>query len=224
MKKTEFDYFSKDYNKLLKKSFPSALEEVNYFSSYKVKLIYSLTKNKKNINILDFGCGTGTSLKIISKYFKSSKIWGYDVSKKFIKKIQKQKNNFKLTSNLKKIPAKKFDLIFVSMVFHHVDKKNHHKILSYCKKFLKKDGVLYIFEHNPINPVTNYVFKNNPIDKNAEMILPKKLINKSLEAKLRIVDLKYTLFFPKQLYFLRFLEKFLFWLPLGAHYLLTLRK
>ena len=110
------------------------------------------------------------------------------------------------------------------MVFHHVVKKNHHKILSYCKKFLKKDGVLYIFEHNPINPVTNYVFKNNPIDKNAEMILPKKLINKSLEAKLRIVDLKYTLFFPKQLYFLRFLEKFLFWLPLGAHYLLTLRK
>ena len=89
--KTEFDYFSKDYNKLLKKSFPSALEEVNYFSSYKVKLIYSLTKNKKNINILDFGCGTGTSLKIISKYFKSSKIWGYDVSKSLLKKFKSKK-------------------------------------------------------------------------------------------------------------------------------------
>jgi ubiquinone/menaquinone biosynthesis C-methylase UbiE len=224
MKKTEFDYFSKDYDGLLKKSFPSTFEEVNYFSTYKIKLIHNLTKNKNNINILDFGCGTGTSLKIISKYFKSSKIWGYDVSKEFIKKIKKQKNNFKLTSNLKDIPNKKFDLIFVSMVFHHVDKKNHHKILSCCKKFLKNNGVLYIFEHNPLNPVTNYIFKNNPIDKNAEMVSPKKLITKSIKTKLKIVDLKYTLFFPKQLYFFRFFEKFLFWLPFGAHYLLTLKK
>ena len=48
-----------------------------------------LTKHsKQNKRYLDFGCGTGTSLKIISKYFKSSKIWGYDVSKEFIKKIK----------------------------------------------------------------------------------------------------------------------------------------
>ena len=110
------------------------------------------------------------------------------------------------------------------MVFHHIDKRNHQKILSYCKKFSKNTGVIYIFEHNPLNPVTNYVFKNNLIDKNAEMVAPRKLIKKSLAAKLRIVDLKYTLFFPKQLYFLRFFEKFLFWLPFGAQYLLTLKK
>ena len=224
MKKTEFDYLSKNYDNLLKNSIPTVLEEVNYFYSYKVKLIYNLTEKKKNINILDFGCGTGTSLKIISKYFKSCELWGYDESKESIKKIKKKKNSFKLTSNLKNIPLKKFDLIFISMVFHHIDKKNHQKILSYCKNFLKSTGVIYIFEHNPLNPVTNYVFKNNLIDENAEMISSKKLISKSLAAKLRIVDLKYTLFFPKQLNFLRFLEKYLFWLPFGAQYLLTLKK
>jgi 2-polyprenyl-3-methyl-5-hydroxy-6-metoxy-1,4-benzoquinol methylase len=224
IKKTEFDLLSDDYEKTLKKSFPALLEEVSYFTSYKIKLIYDLNKKKKNINILDFGCGAGSSLKIIPEYFKFSEFWGYDVSKKFINKIKKQNKKFKLTSNLKKIPTKKFDLILISNVLHHVDKKNHCKILSYCRKFLNDSGVLYIFEHNPINPLTNYVFKNTPIDKNAEMIHSKKLISNALKAKLKIINLKYTLFFPKQLFFLRFLEKFLSWLPLGAQYLLILRK
>ena len=91
MKKTEFDYLSDHYDKILKDSFPKALGEVNYFSTYKVKLVYELVRNKKNIHILDFGCGQGTSLKIFSDYFKSSKLWGYDVSKEFIKKIKKKK-------------------------------------------------------------------------------------------------------------------------------------
>mgnify|MGYP003987358413 CR=1 FL=1 len=54
MKKTEFDYFSKDYDGLLKKSFPSTFEEVNYFSTYKIKLIHdSFISGMSNIdNIL----------------------------------------------------------------------------------------------------------------------------------------------------------------------------
>ncbi len=102
MKKTEFDYLSKNYDETLKRSFPKSLEEVNYFSTYKIKLAYELAKNKKNIHILDFGCGTGTSLKIFSNYFKSSNLWGYDVSKESIKKIKKRNNYIKLTTNLKK--------------------------------------------------------------------------------------------------------------------------
>ena len=78
---------------------------------------------------------------------------------------------------------------------HHVDKKNHSKILSHCRTFLKDNGVLYIFEHNPINPLTSYVFNNSPIDQNAEMIPSKKLVMKALKAKLKILSLKYTLFF-----------------------------
>ena len=101
MKKTEFDYLSGNYDEALKKSFPTALEEVNYFSTYKIKLVHDLTKNKKNINILDFGCGAGTSLSIFSKYFKSSKLWGYDVSNEFIKKI---KNSISKTYNQTFIP------------------------------------------------------------------------------------------------------------------------
>ena len=224
MKKTEFDYLSNNYDETLKKSFPSALEEVNYFSTYKIKLIHKLLGNKKNINILDFGCGSGNSLDIFPKYFQSSNLWGYDVSKEFIKKIKKRKKNVKLTSNLSKIPKEKFDLIFISNVLHHIDKKNHIRILSNCRSFLNKTGVIYIFEHNPINPVTNYIFKNALIDRNAEMVPSKRLVGTALKAKLKVASLKYTPFFPKQLSFLRFLEKFLVWIPLGAQYLLILNK
>ena len=70
MKKTEFDFLSDNYDESLKNSFPASLEEVNYFSTYKIKLVHDLTKNKKNINILDFGRGAGNSLNIFPKYFK----------------------------------------------------------------------------------------------------------------------------------------------------------
>ena len=47
MKKTEFDFLSDNYDESLKNSFPTSLEEVNYFSTYKIKLVHDLTKNKK---------------------------------------------------------------------------------------------------------------------------------------------------------------------------------
>ena len=84
--------------------------------------------------------------------------------------------------------------------------------------------ILYIYEHNPINPLTNYFFKNSPIDKNAEMLPSKILVYRAVKVKLKIIFLKYTLFFPKQLSFLIFLEKFLALLPLGDQYLLILKK
>ena len=56
------------------------------------------------------------------------------------------------------------------------------------------------------------------------MIPSKKLVMKSTQGEAKILSLKYTLFFPKPLSFLRFLEKFLVWLPLGAQYLLILKK
>jgi len=224
MKKTEFDYLSHDYKKKLKNSFPAFLEEVDYFTSYKVKLIYDLTENKKNINILDFGCGSGSSLNLFSRYFKTSKLWGYDVSKLFINKIKKRKRHFKLITDLKKIPKKTFDIILIANVLHHINKKDHNKILLNCRKFLNNTGTLYVFEHNPLNPLTNFIFKNTPIDKNAEMISASRFIRTAVKAKLKIIKLRFTLFFPKPLYFLRFLEKFLSWLPIGAQYLVILRK
>ena len=224
MKDTEFDYLSNNYKKTLKHSFPKLLEDVDYFSSYKIKLIHKLTIIKKNLNILDFGCGPGISLQLIDKYFRNCKLWGYDISKEFLKKIKKKKNSFILTNNLNKIPKKKFDIIVISNVLHHIKKSKHHLILSNCKNFLNNSGIIYIFEHNPNNPFTRYIFKNALIDKNATMISSSELICKSLKAKLKILSLKYTLFFPKQLYFFRFLEKYLHWFPLGAQYLLILKK
>ena len=63
MKKTEFDYLSDHYDKTLKDSFPKALGEVNYFSTYKVKLVYELVRNKKKYSYFRFWLWAGNFLK-----------------------------------------------------------------------------------------------------------------------------------------------------------------
>ena len=100
MKKTEFDFISNRYKETLKKSFPSILEEVDYFNSYKIKLIYKLTKNINQLNILDFGCGPGKSLNIFTKYFPKCNLWGYDVSKQFLKQIKNFSKIYNQTFNI----------------------------------------------------------------------------------------------------------------------------
>ena len=81
---------------------------------------------------------------------------------------------------------------------------------------------MYIFEHNPLNPVTRQVFENCPFDVDAEMLTTRQTHELALASGLRIQHSAYTLFFPKPLKILRPLERYLRWLPLGAQYYVQL--
>ena len=77
---------------------------------------------------------------------------------------------------------------------------------------------MFIFEHNPLNPLTRYVFERCPFDVNAKMIPRRELIDLARNAGLKVAAMSFTLFFPKPLKFFRPIERWLGWLPLGAQY------
>ena len=63
-----------------------------------------------------------------------------------------------------------FDLIFTACVFHHIDADQHVPLFEGLRKLLRPGGVLMVFEHNPINPVTRYIVATCPFDENAVLI------------------------------------------------------
>lgn len=100
----------------------------------------------RNKLILDFGCGAGQ----FSTLFNSSKYYGVDTNKKYIKFCKfNRKGNFFLIKNYPpyKFNKEYFDQILVSAVIHHI---NNNKLISISKelnKILKNNGKLMIIDH-----------------------------------------------------------------------------
>ncbi len=224
MEKCNFDKYASDYREIHDKSMKLTGANSDYFSEYKIIELIKHEKKLSKINILDFGCGDGNSLFYLREYFPNAYLTGVDISEKcLIKAINKGISNSRFVSfNGHTLPFNnnEFDVIFASMVFHHIDFDLHEKIMCEIKRVLNKDGRFYNFEHNPFNPITRKIVCNCEFDSDAKLLKPsysKYLISNS---GLKLQKLTYTMFLPRYRIF-KFLygfEKMLTWLPLGAQY------
>lgn len=218
--KVDFDKFANEYENILDKQLNFFGEENSYFADYKIKLVKE-TIGFKPENILEFGCGIGRNLKFFSQYFPESNIYASDISEKSLS-IAKQENPgvnlFLLNENEIKNKTAKFDLIFVSCVFHHIQPSLRKGSIRGIYNMLNRKGAVYIFEHNPYNPVTRYIVKTCPWDTDAILLNMKETVSLMKESGLDIAEKNYSLFFPSQLKFLRPVENYLGKIPMGGQY------
>ncbi len=194
-----------------------------YFAEYKVMAMQEFEENK-NLTVLDLGCGDGATEIFFEKYFPQFKIQGIDVSAKSIEEAQKKQlrnASFELYDG-QQIPYGKesFDIVFVAGVLHHIDAVDHQKVVDEIFRVLKPGGRLYLFEHNPLNPLTRYLVNTCEFDEGVKLLYSnecKKLLSKS---GFRIKNLIYTIFFPrKRLFNLMIpMEKYLRNIPFGGQY------
>lgn len=219
-----FDEFAKDYRDTHDKSVEMSGADSEYFSEYKIIELLTHEYATKPLKILDFGCGDGNSSKYMLKYFPKATIYGIDVSEKSIKEAsQKGLKNITFKSfDGAKIPFSdnEFDVVFTSMVFHHIEHTLHQGVLKEIYRVLKIGGRFYNFEHNTNNPLTRKIVNECPFDEEAVLLKPsyhKTIISNS---GLNLEKLSYTLFLPRHKFFKPFLpiEKLLSWCPIGAQY------
>jgi SAM-dependent methyltransferase len=222
--RAEFDAHAADYEADLQASLPEMLSEGDYYSRYKVEIVFESQKRTKSLTILDFGCGVGLTLQLFSDYFPDATLWGYDVSLLSIEHARQRVPFVSLTANLRDLPEEYFDVVFVANVLHHIPRDARLPVIKMCRNLLKDTGRIYVFEHNPYNPVTRGVFERCPFDQEAEMLSRGALLELASLADLSVAAKRYTLFFPKQLAVLRRMESLLGWLPIGAQYCVELCK
>jgi ubiquinone/menaquinone biosynthesis C-methylase UbiE len=222
MAKSEFDQFADNYDSVLGSSIPDTLNEDGYFAEYKVALMAKHLGKSRPGSILDFGCGAGRSLPVLQRYFPETEICGYDLSQESLKAAALRAPDARLYSDWNSISERRFDLIFAANVFHHIPPARRVDALTDCRRVLGDSGKMFLFEHNPRNPVTRWIFDRCPFDVGAEMLGLGTALELARESGFRPVHKGYTLFFPRQLAFLRSLESSLGWLPLGAQYFVQL--
>ena len=222
----DFDAYAKDYRSIHTDNIKLSGADSFYFAEMKVKLLQQFEKNTP-LKILDVGCGDGTTEVYMNKYFPSWQITAIDISENSIEEA-KNKNVFNCDFKIydgKQIPypGESFDIVFMAGILHHINFSLHNDLIKEINRVLKRGRRLYLFEHNPLNPLTTHLVNTCAFDKDTELLKSNYTVRLLSENNLEINKKRFIIFFPRKgiLSKLIFLEKYLQWLPLGGQYFIV---
>jgi len=220
MKSVQFDEYAHQYDALLQENIGFGGKAVAYYAAHKCIVIRNHILGTP-LRILDYGCGIGRTIPYLHQSFPEATIWGCDVSEESLAVaasahpaahffLLEGKETERLTSH--------FDLILIAGVLHHIAPDARAQTLSQVKSLLRPGGELFIFEHNPYNPLTLRAVRTCPWDEGVILLKPAEVRMLLRQVQLKILRARYTLFFPAALKFFQPLEKGLSRIPLGGQF------
>ncbi len=224
MDSAEFDKFADEYLALHARNIAITGEKPEFFAEYKVRDVQEILseQGRSPARILDFGAGIGNSAVFFRGYFPEARITCVDVSQRSLvlghQRCADGADFIAFDGVTLPFADGRIDLAFAGCVFHHIPHERHVAILRELRRVLVPGGMLSVFEHNPLNPLTVHTVKACPFDDNAVLIRAGIMRNRIEQAGFDISNLRYRIFFPHLLRALRPLERRLTRLPLGAQY------
>ena len=222
MERVDFDQYAGQYEAILAAQTNFFDGDSNYFARYKIELAQQLVGNVNTV--LDFGCGIGRSMPHLREVFPNAEIVGCDPSNESLAMAREQNPSCRFVSMDELGEDTKFDLVIASCVFHHIPPQDRQMAIRYCYSRLKEGGHFIIFEHNPLNPLTVHAVNTCEFDEHAKLIRAGQMLKRCSLAGFSSKLHRYRIFFPRSLRYLRPLERYLTWLPLGAQYLVAAEK
>lgn len=220
----EFDGYASDYKANLGRAVAVSGEEPDYFAAYKINYLHDFLGREGSqppASILDFGCGVGSSLRHLERQFPKARLHGADVSRESLSLADAEATGATLhliSDDKLPLDDETVDVAMAACVFHHIPPQGRALWINELKRVLKPGGHLFIFEHNPLNPVTRKVVRECPFDADAILLPSGESTGLMREAGFCTPNLDYIVFFPRALKVLRPMERFLTKLPLGAQY------
>jgi len=218
MSEAKFDQYARSYDSLHNESITASGESLEYFSAYKRECLERLGA-PVNEPLLDYGCGIGNVTGALTETYRQ--VHGFDPSSESLRVARENVPRATFHDDFTTLPDAHYSSAVVSCVLHHVPHAEHASLLGRLREKLKPGGRVFVFEHNPLNPLTRRVVAACPFDDDAVLLYPRYAKRLLKDAGFRDVKLEYIVFFPRALAFLRPLEPRLGWLPAGAQMLIV---
>jgi SAM-dependent methyltransferase len=205
----------------------------NYFIELKCnELLWAIEQtklNKDELTVVDVGCGIGQFEDYLGGHFK--KLLGFDLSLEMLRVATRlyplQTGGGYICANALSLPLpdETADVVFSSCLMHHLPAGDLLPALCEMQRVAKRGGYVVIFEHNPLNPLTQLVVRTTPLDRMAKLQFHWRVRSMLAEVGLRLRLSQFILYGPGWLdNFLKRFRDVLYQLPFGGQYYLIAQK
>lgn len=221
MQTSDFDEYALAYDATVQQAISASGESLDFFNVQKARLTRTLAPQDTQ-RVLDFGCGVGNITRALAKEFPDASLFGADPSAESVA-VARRRSNAALTfvqQPATELPfeSASFDLAVAACVFHHIPSSERPRWMAELARVLRRGGRLVMFEHNPLNPLTQRVVRAVPFDANAELLRRQQAVELVHRHGFRVCRSSYYNFFPRLLSLLRPMEPHMGWIPMGAQF------
>ena len=224
MSTTEFDEYAAEYDDLVRSPIRDRFStDSSFFAERKWQLLRRFLARQgassHGMDWLDVGCGTGTLLRLAGDDFRTAA--GCDPSSEMLETCSDPDLKISVQSEATRLPfeSNRFDIVTLVCVLHHVIPDDRLALMQDVGRVLRPGGLVCIFEHNPLNPVTRLVVSQTPVDRDALLLSSSESKRLLKNAGCSLSHLEYFLYLPESLYRrIGGLEKMGTRVPLGGQY------
>jgi SAM-dependent methyltransferase len=221
----DFNQARNSYRNEINKSLSFTGADHSFFVIEKGKLIRELIADRwapeTKVKILDVGCGHGfVHPELVAA---GHAVTGVEVADQVLALARAENPTVDYRAydgNVLPFVTGSFDVAIAMCVVHHVPVPRWGAFVEEMRRVVRPGGLIAIFEHNPLNPVTRYLFAYgfDGMDKGATMVRRRRLEDLLRAAGCPSVRSSYIFFTPFGSRFFRWMDRRLGWLPFGAQY------
>jgi SAM-dependent methyltransferase len=220
---TRFETHADSYEAAVDESIAFAGQGVVYFARRKAHALLEVCKRRfgdpGKLSILDAGCGIGITDEHLIDDVRE--LHGVDISAASIEQAAARNPAVKYqVCEPHRLPfeADRFDAALAACVFHHVPPDDRTTFATELARVVRPGGIVIVFEHNPLNPLTRVAVSRCEFDDDA-ILLRRREMSRVLESGGLVADEhRFIVFFPRGGARVEAAERFLGRVPLGAQY------
>ncbi len=229
MRNAEFDQHADTYVEQVNQAIAFTGQDVDFFLQVKARHLLSLLDEfvgtPQSCRLLDVGCGIGSVDRLLVN--EVSELHGIDISAESIKLATANVPGVCFRSyDGTRIPYEdgQFDAAFAICTYHHVEPDARQRLTQEITRVVRPGGLLAIFEHNPLNPMTRLAVSRTEFDADAVLLRCGEANGLLTHVGLEPIASRSILFTPFQGRLWERFDRCLGWLPLGAQYYAVGRK
>jgi SAM-dependent methyltransferase len=219
-----FNRHADRYRETVEDSIAFSGKDLDFFTRAKVRVLLELAKGvagrPEELAFLDVGCGPGETDRLLEGRVR--RLAGVDVAPDMVERARQANPwaEYRGYSAGEPLPYEdaSFDVSFAICVFHHVARAQRIPLLEEMVRVCRPGGMVALFEHNPLNPLTRKAVRDCEFDRDAELLSRRKASRLLRRPGLADPGSRYIEFFTRDSGLFRAIEGRLGWLPLGAQY------